>query len=67
MATIDINKLIQESILNVQSSGKSEELGSSLRNALFESDGGSDLNVQDSSIVSIIGAGFGAYIALKSE
>jgi hypothetical protein len=66
MATIDINRLIQESITAVQSGTQtvlkeSEDINTSLRSAVFESDD----TVQDSSIVGVIGMGFGAYKALQ--
>lgn len=52
MATIDINRLIQDSITAVQSGTQtilkeSENINASLRSAVFESEN----NIQDSSIV----------------
>ena len=66
MATIDINRLIQESITAVQSGTQtllkeSEDINASLRNAVFESEN----NIQDSSIIGVIGMGFGTYKALQ--
>lgn len=66
MATIDINRLIQESITAVQSGSQtilkeSEDINTSLRSAVFESEN----NIQDSSIVGVMGMGFGVYKALQ--
>jgi hypothetical protein len=66
MATIDINRLIQESITAVQSGTQtllkeSEDINASLRNAVFESEN----NIQDSSIIGVMGMGFGVYKALQ--
>jgi hypothetical protein len=66
MATIDINRLIQDSITAVQSGTQtilkeSENINASLRSAVFESEN----NIQDSSIVGVMGMGFGVYKALQ--
>jgi len=76
MATIDINKLIQESIVAIQSGAKSklndDGINDSLKKVIYEneevnSDPQENLDVRDSSIMGIIGAGFGVYAALRSE
>lgn len=59
MATIDINRLIQDSITAVQSGTQtilkeSENINASLRSAVFESEN----NIQDSSIVGVMGMGY---------
>lgn len=66
MATIDINRLIQESITAVQSGSQtilkeSEDINTSLRSAVFESEN----NIQDSSIIGVMGMGFGVYKVLQ--